>query len=86
MPAWFTCTMNSAQVDAYQTSPTVSVGLTDVGGSFGNTAFTVPDQAKREMLAVALAAISTQAKVYALLDPPAAGTPWNCYTLRIMTG
>lgn len=78
---WFTCTIGAALVDTYNVSPPViSVTLTDVGGSFIPTQFKVPDGAKREILAVALAAISTQSKVSALVDP-ATGL---CYSLSII--
>jgi hypothetical protein len=81
--AWFNCTIGGAQVDAYGVSPpVVSVVLTDLGGSFGPTGFPVPDEAKHEILAVALAAISTKSQVSALVDPPTA-PPWQCYTLSI---
>jgi len=84
MASWFTCTVSGAQIDAYNvTPPVVTVTLADVGGSFGKTGFPVPDAAKREMLAVALAAISTQSKVSALVDPPTK-SPWQCYTLNIL--
>jgi hypothetical protein len=84
MPAWFTCTVGGAQVDSYNvTPPVISVILKDVGGSFGLTGFPVPDAAKRELLALALAAISTQSKVSALVDPPT-GANWQCYTLLII--
>lgn len=87
MPTWSTCVVNGAQVDAYSSNaadPQISVVLTDLGGSFTKTAFTVANTAKREMLALALAAISNQLQVSAFLDAPTAGTSWNCYALGIL--
>jgi hypothetical protein len=84
MPEWFTCTINGASVDGYSGStPIVSVFLTDVAGTFGTSyAFNVPDAAKNQILAVALAAISTQSSVSALVDPPPTGG--QCYVLQIL--
>jgi hypothetical protein len=84
MPAWFICTINGAQVNSYEVNPpVVSVALTDVAGSFGTSyQFNIPDAAKREILAVALAAISTQSNVSAFVDPPPTGG--QCYALEIL--
>jgi hypothetical protein len=63
----------------------VVLNLTDLAGSFTNVEFSVVPVAQREILAVALAAISTQSKVEATLDPPGPGvTSPNCYALSIL--
>jgi len=68
-----------------QTPPdsAVVVQLTDLAGSFANVEFAVVREAKREILAVALASISTQSNVLATLDPPVAGVQANCYALMV---
>jgi hypothetical protein len=89
MAGWFTCAVNGASLDVYSNPaiPQVSITLTDLGGSFVNTAFTVADVAKREMLALALAAISNQLQVSAYVDDPTAGAAtWNCYSLGLLAG
>ena len=87
MPAFFTCVINGTTVDTTPNpgmpSPVISVTLTDSGGTFTQTVFSCADTGKREMLAVALAAISTQSPVSAFLDPPVT-PPWNCYTLSLL--
>ena len=61
MPANSTCVVNGAQVQFDQTispAPLVDLILTDLGGSFVRTTFRTPSQAGREMLAIALFAVS----------------------------
>jgi hypothetical protein len=48
----------------------IYLDLTDLGGSFAQTWFYAANTSKKEMLAVALAAISTQSQVRAVLDIP----------------
>jgi hypothetical protein len=86
----FTCTVNEAGPVSNATetqSPTVYFQLTDLGGSFNFTWFFAANSAKREMLAVALAAISTQSQVRAEVDVPT-GQDTNphpqCYRLYIV--
>jgi hypothetical protein len=86
----FTCTVNEAgpASNAPETqSPTIYFQLTDLGGNFNNTWFFAANSAKREMLAVALAAISTQSQVRAEVDYPG-GQDTNphpqCYRLYIV--
>jgi hypothetical protein len=71
-----------------QTPPSsqTSLFLTDVAGSFTNTRFVAVDEAKREILAVALTAVSTYNQVNAVVDAPAtAGTSEpNCYELSVL--
>jgi hypothetical protein len=87
MPEWVNCTVNGAQVDTYEVSaPIVSVVLADVQGSFIPTMFRVPDIAKREMLAIALAAINSQSQVSALVDDPSQPNAEYCYTMHILAG
>lgn len=60
--------------------------LTDVGGAFEKQFFYFDKAWPREMLAVALAAISTQRQVGAIVDMPpydAVGFA-NCHDLRIL--
>jgi hypothetical protein len=53
-------------------NPVIYILLNDVAGSFvgGAKNFVAADLAKREILAVALAAITGQKRVQAVLDPP----------------
>ncbi|MGA7316237.1 MAG: hypothetical protein WBX22_19960 [Silvibacterium sp.] len=69
--AYFTCTVIGAQADS--SGPTVSIGLTDTAGAFANTFFPVAAGMPREMLAIALAAISTGSQVLVVLDPTTSG-------------
>ena len=86
MPEWVTCTITSAQVNTYElNSPIMMVALADIAGSFGPTYFRVPDIAKREMLAVALAAITSQSEVEAFVDDPSQPQAEWCYTLEILS-
>jgi hypothetical protein len=67
------CTVNSAGasvVPAAQSDPNtyVSVNLTDTQGNFFGQDFICADQIRRELLAVALAAISTGRQVRAMVD------------------
>jgi hypothetical protein len=86
----FKCSMVMAGAGSNLQNPPASsvvVQLTDLAGSFANVEFAVVPVAEREILAVALAAISTQSNVLATVDPPAsvsAGSP-NCYALSILT-
>jgi hypothetical protein len=59
-------------------NPVIYILLSDVAGTF-TANFVATDLAKREILAVALAAISGQKKVQAVLDPP--NKPNNPYTI-----
>ena len=69
----FTCTVIGVQVDSTTTPPRVSIGLTDTAGAFTKTFFPVVAGTSREMLAIALAAISTGSQVEAVLDPATSG-------------
>jgi hypothetical protein len=83
----FICTVDAAQAATDVGTPpnsVVGVSLSDVGGSFAKTVFTAPDEVKREMLAIALAAISTQSQVDVLVDDSSA-VPRQCYSLEIIT-
>jgi hypothetical protein len=85
VPSEFICTVDAAQAETnLQTPPNslITMILTDTKGSFAKTGFQVPDEVKREILAVALAAISNQGQVLALLDDPAQ-VPRLCYLLQI---
>jgi hypothetical protein len=70
----FRCTVNMAGpvADGIETPlPVIHVNLTDLGGSFSNAWFFASNLAKREILDVALAAMSARATVSARLHPPA---------------
>ena len=76
-----TCTVNTAGPagDGSETpNPVIYINLTDSGGSFPASWFYAADSAKREMLAVALAAISGQKKVTCMGEGPNPGN--NPYT------
>jgi hypothetical protein len=93
MPTQFNCTVNQAGPAANNAgetpSPVIYLNLTDVNGSFSNTWFFAANICKKEMLAVALAAISTQSQVNAWLDPPVNPQPGQpqastqCYNLYV---
>ena len=86
MPSEFTCIMDAVQTEAEGTGePIVSLVLTDVGGTFTRTAFPVPGEARREMLAQALAAINLGSQVFAIVDDPAS-TSRKCYFLSVGSG
>jgi hypothetical protein len=93
MPNYYDrCTVVSAgaSVEAADTPDNpVYLVLTDLGGKFENGLFFASDAMKREMLAVALTAISTGKHVYAVADPPDDGSagrphPAECYELDIV--
>jgi hypothetical protein len=67
-------------------APEVIIQLSDTNNSFTGNWFFAAQDAKNQMLAVALAAISTQMQVSAWVDPPNTNnTPWTqCYELRII--
>jgi hypothetical protein len=86
MPSQFICTIDGAQAETNLQNPPnslITMILTDTAGSFAKTAFQVPDEVKREILAVALAAISNQAQVLAVLDSPTL-VPRQCYLLQLI--
>lgn len=85
----FTCTVNNAgaSVGGPETpDPQIYFNLTDTGGSFAGQWFFAANKAKQEMLAVTLAAVSTQSSVFVWLDPPVAGSSnlTQCYTMHIV--
>jgi hypothetical protein len=82
--AEYICRVDAAQAETNGNPPIslIGVALTDLGGTFARTVFMAPDEVKREMLAIALAAISTQSQVLAVLDDPASVTR-QCLLLQI---
>ena len=84
----YTCIVNQAGPSTQATStssPVVLFNLSDVQGSFNNTWFFAAGTAKNQMLAVALAAVSTQSQVNAWVDTPTPGGPvTECYNLYII--
>jgi hypothetical protein len=86
----FTCIVNQAGPTTLHSdtpAPEVVLNLSDVNKNFSDTWFFAAGSAKNQMLAVALAAISTQSNVSAWVDPPNSNnTPWTqCYELRIIS-
>jgi hypothetical protein len=65
--------------------PVVLITLSAISGKFQNQGFFAPPAARNQMLAVALAAISTQSPVEVLVDEPpaAAGQYLQCYQIRV---
>jgi hypothetical protein len=91
MATGYTCIVNQVGPTTLHSdtpAPEIALNLTDVGGSFSDNWFFAAASARNQMLAVALAAVSTQLQVSAWVDPPNANnTPWTqCYELRVMTG
>ncbi len=75
VPGLFTCTVDSAGPFASAATPNlpadpVFLTLTDLGGAFQQRVYYAADSIKREILAVALTAISTQRQVGAFVAPP----------------
>ena len=71
----FICTVDRAGISTIQPDPDtpanpVLLTLTDTGGTFSKTDFVASDQIQKEMLAVALAAISTGRQVFVVADTP----------------
>lgn len=69
----FECIVNAAGPaadGAEGPNPVIYLNLTDLAGNFYQDWFFASDAAKREILAVALAAITTQKPVNATIDPP----------------
>jgi hypothetical protein len=70
------CTVNEAGAaadGAESPNPVVYINLTDTGGSFPDSWFWVEEAAKREILAVALAAVTSRRRVNATIEPPHPG-------------
>jgi hypothetical protein len=82
MATGFICTVNQAGPSSG--AGTVQLALTDTNKTFSNTWFNAVSQFQNQILAVALAAISTQSQVNAWVDPPEAGTTTECYALYII--
>jgi hypothetical protein len=84
----YICTVNQAgpATGTGQTpDPVVQFSLTDTNNAFSNAWFFAAGASKNQMLAVALAAISTQSQVNAWVDPPQAGVGiTQCYALYII--
>jgi hypothetical protein len=75
-PAYYTCSVNRAGpvADASDTTrPAIYLNLTDDSGTFDNQWFVAAENARAEMLAVAVAAITYDKKVNAVLVPPGSG-------------
>lgn len=75
------------------TDPVIYLFLTDTKGSFTNRGYYMPETARNEMLAVALAAVSTGFPVIAVLDQPPARLVQSmlkvvpaCLALRVVAG
>lgn len=79
--AWYTCNVTSAgpASDGTETPvPVVYIQLTDQGGAFTDQWFYAAEQAKDQMLATALSAISTGFTVQCGADPPdPGGSPYT---------
>ena len=89
MSAWYNCTVNRVgpAADGTETpAPVIYIMLTDQGATFTDQWFFAGANAKEEMLAVALSAISLGKQVNVALDPPVAGgTPYTqVYRMYIM--
>ena len=82
MAVEFICTVNQAgpSIDSGQ----VQFSLTDTNKTFSNTWFNAASPFQNQMLAVALAAISTQSQVNAWVDAPQAGNTTECHALYII--
>lgn len=87
---YLTCSVSEAgpSMNSNETAlPVIMICLTDSGGKFSNTWFYAAQDAKTQMLAVALAAISTGSQVNALVDVPTGPDTEphpQCYILYII--
>jgi hypothetical protein len=82
-----TTVLQSPQGDAQTTLPIVLICLTDIGGSFTNGWFFASAVAKTEMLATALAAVSTSTQVNIFADkyqPGASPTGLQIYSMYLI--
>jgi hypothetical protein len=90
----FICAVDRAGISIIQPDPDtpanpVLLTLTDTGGTFSKTDFVASNPIQKEMLAVALTAISTQNQVFVVADSPENGgggrphTP-ACAEIRII--
>ena len=68
--AWYTCTIEKAGTGW---ANHVYIRLSDTGGSFTNVCFTAPDGRKKEMLAIALTAMTTGKSVLVNLSDTSGG-------------
>jgi hypothetical protein len=87
---WHLCSVNltgPAAGSSETPDPVIFINLTDSGGAFTRYWFFAASVAKREMLATALAAISTGYRVSAFVDSPNANnTPYTqCHRLYVNT-
>lgn len=85
----YTCTVNmvgAAGDGGEGPNPVIYINLTDSRGSFQNAWFFALDAAKNQILATALAAVSSHRQVSATLDPPKVGnSPYTvCFRLYII--
>ena len=73
-PRWFICTVSRAGVTE---AGTMFIRVTDTANNpaFTNRFFSVVKSVQKEMLAVAITAITTGVKVQLMVDPDAAGIP-----------
>ena len=69
--AWYTCTVDRAGTGW---NDHVYIMLSATGGSFTNVCFTVPDGRKKEMLAIALTAMTTGKSVLVNLSDTSGGS------------
>ena len=69
--AWYTCTIEKAGTGW---ANHVYIRLSDTGGSFTNVCFTAPDGRKKEMLAIALTAMTTGKSVLVNLSDTSGGS------------
>jgi len=70
---WYTCVVTGAgpATDGTETAdPVIYIQLTDVNNAFSNYWFYASENSRNEMLAVALAAMSTGKRVTAAADEP----------------
>ena len=77
--AWYKCTVEKAGTGWMNH---VYIRLSDTGGSFTNVCFVAPDGRKKEMLAIALTAMTTNKNVLVKLTDTAGGSVilemWLC--------
>lgn len=88
MASEFTCSISTVSAGSDGHVPPkarMTITLSDVGGTFTNTEFIAVEEAKHEIFGLALAALSANNKVRAMVDPPSkGGSQPTCHSLGIV--
>lgn len=78
---WYTCTVTKAGAGGKKQ---VFITLTDAGGSFTDKTFAAIKGREKEMLAVALTALTSSVTVYVSIDPSSEVIPPIIYDIYLL--